>query len=104
MTNGLSAVAAAGNKQPIRRMPYSSTRSRIRPSARSTTNELKTRTSDSVNAKAVVSKATARPPVTSRSDVSSCSGVTLTMAMVIPMTVPRKPRMGTAHVIVRTSA
>ena len=55
----------------------------------------------SPNAKAVVSNASANPSVTEDIDFSSNSGVTPAMAPVIPRTVPRNPKMGTAQVMNR---
>ena len=52
-------------------------------------------------ARAVASKARARPSVTLLSDFSSISGVTPEMASVMPSTVPRKPRIGMAQVMKR---
>ncbi len=67
-------------------------------------NATNTRIMESDSDKAVVSKATARPLVISDIDVSSWSGVMFAMANVIPITVPRNPRIGMAQVIVRIKA
>ena len=54
---------------------------------------------ESDNESAVVSKATANPAVTSLNEEVSCSGLPATWAManVMPTTVPKKPRIGTAQ-------
>ena len=59
---------------------------------------------DSVNARVVVSKAMPRAEVTSGSEFSSASGDSLAMAIVMPITVPKKPKMGIAHTMIRTVA
>ena len=50
------------------------------------------------------SNATPRPLVTSDIDCSSVSGFRLAMAIVMPMTVPNRPRIGIAQMMIRTSA
>ena len=47
------------------------------------------------------SKATPRPLVTSESDCSSVSGLRWVMAIVMPMTVPNRPRIGIAQIMIR---
>src|SRR2546423_1012726 len=53
----------------------------------------------SARARAVVSNASARPSVTLLRSFSRRSGVTPAIALVMPSTVPRKPRIGTARVL-----
>jgi hypothetical protein len=58
----------------------------------------------SASAKAVVSNATPRPAITSGIDCSRASGVRFAIATVMPTTVPKKPRIGIAQMMIRTKA
>ena len=97
-----SGPAEIRGKRPARSSSTRrSTRSSSELSARSTKKWTNISTIDSVRARAVVSNFRPKPVSTLTIDLSGASRSTPFRATVMPITVPRKPRIGIAQTITR---
>ena len=90
-----------GNRPANSSSTRRSTRSNSEFSARSTKKWTNINTIDSARARAVVSNFRPKPFSTLTIDLSGASRSTPFRAIVMPITVPKKPRIGIAHTITR---